>query len=40
MVEKSSPPTMGKKLEVIIPSSGESITEVEIGNGLKKMVNL
>ena len=36
MVEKSSPPTMGKKLEVIIPSSGESITEVEIGKWFKK----
>ena len=36
MVEKSSPPTMGKKLEVIIPSSGESITEVEIGCWFKK----
>ena len=36
MVEKSSPPIMGKKLEVIIPSSGESITEVEIGKWFKK----
>ena len=36
MVEKSIPPTMGKKLEVIIPSSGESVTEVEIGNWFKK----
>ena len=36
MAEKSSPPTMGKRLEVIIPSSGESVTEVEIGNWFKK----
>ena len=35
MAEKSSPPTMGKRLEVIIPSSGESVTEVEIGNWFK-----
>ena len=33
---KIFPPTMGKKLEVIIPSSGESVTEVEIGNWFKK----
>ncbi len=34
--EKPSPPKMGKKLEVIIPSSGESITEVEVGSWFKK----